>query len=79
MNKILVAAHPWHDLEIGPGAPTFFNYVIEISKGSKVKYELDKNQDQSKAHRCQGLMSQMEHLHLLEFHRPDETATVHSC
>ncbi|KAI4331720.1 hypothetical protein MLD38_029876 [Melastoma candidum] len=37
-----VAAHPWHDLEIGPGAPTIFNCVIEISKGSKVKYELDK-------------------------------------
>eukprot|EP00244_Chara_vulgaris_P007272 TRINITY_DN2732_c0_g1_i1.p1 TRINITY_DN2732_c0_g1~~TRINITY_DN2732_c0_g1_i1.p1 ORF type:complete len:235 (+),score=49.20 TRINITY_DN2732_c0_g1_i1:98-706(+) len=37
-----VAAHPWHDLEIGPGAPTYFNVVIEIGKGSKVKYELDK-------------------------------------
>ncbi|XP_076950017.1 soluble inorganic pyrophosphatase 1-like [Bidens hawaiensis] len=42
MNKRSVAAHPWHDLEIGPGAPTIFNCVIEISKGSKVKYELDK-------------------------------------
>ncbi|CAN6446662.1 unnamed protein product [Victoria cruziana] len=37
-----VAAHPWHDLEIGPGAPAVFNCVVEISKGSKVKYELDK-------------------------------------
>jgi inorganic pyrophosphatase len=37
-----VAAHPWHDLELGPGAPQVFNCVIEISKGSKVKYELDK-------------------------------------
>ncbi|MCD7446557.1 Soluble inorganic pyrophosphatase 4 [Datura stramonium] len=36
------AAHPWHDLEIGPGVPEVFNVVIEISKGSKVKYELDK-------------------------------------
>ncbi|KAF2570348.1 hypothetical protein F2Q70_00000068 [Brassica cretica] len=26
----------------GPGAPSIFNVVIEISKGSKVKYELDK-------------------------------------
>nr|GFC59530.1 soluble inorganic pyrophosphatase 4 [Tanacetum cinerariifolium] len=25
MNKSSVAAHPWHDLEIGPGAPTVFN------------------------------------------------------
>ncbi|KAG0597521.1 hypothetical protein M758_12G001600 [Ceratodon purpureus] len=37
-----VAAHPWHDLEIGPEAPLIFNCVIEIGKGSKVKYELDK-------------------------------------
>ncbi|KAI6698251.1 hypothetical protein NL676_018370 [Syzygium grande] len=42
MTRRSVAAHPWHDLEIGPGAPTVFNCVIEISKGSKVKYELDK-------------------------------------
>ncbi|KAG6592801.1 Soluble inorganic pyrophosphatase 1, partial [Cucurbita argyrosperma subsp. sororia] len=37
-----VAAHPWHDLEIGPDAPKIFNCVVEITKGSKVKYELDK-------------------------------------
>lgn len=37
-----MAAHPWHDLEIGPGAPSVFNCVVEIGKGSKVKYELDK-------------------------------------
>ncbi|KAL5149045.1 Soluble inorganic pyrophosphatase 4 [Glycine soja] len=37
-----VAAHPWHDLEIGPEAPKIFNCVVEIGKGSKVKYELDK-------------------------------------
>ncbi|KAF2304831.1 hypothetical protein GH714_038111 [Hevea brasiliensis] len=42
MSKRTVAAHPWHDLEIGPGAPTIFNVVVEITKGSKVKYELDK-------------------------------------
>ncbi|GAU17425.1 hypothetical protein TSUD_233020 [Trifolium subterraneum] len=36
------AAHPWHDLEIGPEAPSVFNCVVEIGKGSKVKYELDK-------------------------------------
>ncbi|WJZ82142.1 hypothetical protein VitviT2T_001927 [Vitis vinifera] len=33
MSRRSVAAHPWHDLEIG---------VVEITKGSKVKYELDK-------------------------------------
>uniref|UniRef100_K3Z8M8 Soluble inorganic pyrophosphatase n=3 Tax=Setaria TaxID=4554 RepID=K3Z8M8_SETIT len=42
MSRRAVAAHPWHDLEIGPGAPTIFNCVIEIPRGSKVKYELDK-------------------------------------
>ncbi|WOL12295.1 soluble inorganic pyrophosphatase isoform X1 [Canna indica] len=34
LSKRSVAAHPWHDLEIG--------LVVEITKGSKVKYELDK-------------------------------------
>ncbi|KAB5552033.1 hypothetical protein DKX38_009344 [Salix brachista] len=42
MNRRSAAAHPWHDLEIGPEAPKIFNCVIEISKGGKVKYELDK-------------------------------------
>ncbi|KAF3440781.1 hypothetical protein FNV43_RR19067 [Rhamnella rubrinervis] len=42
LSRRSVAAHPWHDLEIGPGAPSVFNCVVEISKGSKVKYELDK-------------------------------------
>ncbi|KAL0448295.1 UNVERIFIED_CONTAM: Soluble inorganic pyrophosphatase 4 [Sesamum latifolium] len=64
LSRRSVAAHPWHDLEIGklsssyglcrsmflilsdvyagPGAPSIFNCVVEIGKGSKVKYELDK-------------------------------------
>ncbi|CAH2064214.1 unnamed protein product [Thlaspi arvense] len=42
MTQRSVAAHPWHDLEIGPEAPIIFNCVVEIGKGSKVKYELDK-------------------------------------
>ncbi|XP_057499114.1 LOW QUALITY PROTEIN: soluble inorganic pyrophosphatase PPA1 [Actinidia eriantha] len=42
MSRRSIAAHPWHDLEIGPGAPAVFNCVVEIGKGSKVKYELDK-------------------------------------
>ncbi|XP_047338068.1 soluble inorganic pyrophosphatase 1-like [Impatiens glandulifera] len=42
LSRRSVAAHPWHDLEIGPGAPQVVNCVIEIPKGSKVKYELDK-------------------------------------
>lgn len=36
-------AHPWHDLPNDPArADQGFNVVIEIPKGSKVKYELDK-------------------------------------
>ncbi|GLJ13203.1 hypothetical protein SUGI_0207520 [Cryptomeria japonica] len=42
MSQRFVVAHPWHDLEIGPGALVVFNCVVKISKGSKVKYELDK-------------------------------------
>lgn len=34
--------NPWHDVSIGEQAPNIFNAVIEIPKGSKNKYELDK-------------------------------------
>ncbi|KAI7743039.1 hypothetical protein M8C21_032704 [Ambrosia artemisiifolia] len=42
LSKRSAAAHSWHDIDIGPEAPQVFNVVIEIPKGSKVKYELDK-------------------------------------
>ena len=35
-------SHAWHDVHIGESAPNEFSVVIEIPKGSKVKYELDK-------------------------------------
>src|SRR3712207_1290315 len=35
--------HPWHDVPIGEDAPNELKVVIEVSKGSKVKYELDKD------------------------------------
>lgn len=34
--------HPWHDVELGHHVERHFRVVIEIPKGSKVKYELDK-------------------------------------
>jgi len=34
--------HPWHEVSVGEKAPKEFQAVIEIPKGSKVKYELDK-------------------------------------
>jgi inorganic pyrophosphatase len=32
----------WHDVELGAAIEQYFRCVIEIPKGSKVKYELDK-------------------------------------
>lgn len=38
-----MSAHPWHDLPNNPDhIETYFNCVIEIPRGSKVKYEMDK-------------------------------------
>lgn len=34
--------HAWHDVEIGENVPSIVNAIIEIPKGSKVKYEIDK-------------------------------------
>lgn len=34
--------NPWHDVERGENAPQVVNGIIEIPKGSKGKYELDK-------------------------------------
>jgi inorganic pyrophosphatase len=35
--------HPWHGLAVGSEAPAVVNAVIEIPRGSKAKYELDKD------------------------------------
>ena len=34
--------HPWHGVDVGNAAPKVVNAIIEIEKGSKAKYELDK-------------------------------------
>ncbi|WP_041464126.1 inorganic diphosphatase [Pelodictyon luteolum] len=34
--------NPWHHVEIGEDSPKIVNAIIEISQGSKTKYELDK-------------------------------------
>ena len=34
--------HPWHDVALGNDIAREFRCVIEIPKGSKIKYELDK-------------------------------------
>jgi len=35
--------HPWHDVSVGSKAPEEFDVVIEIPRGNKVKYEMDKD------------------------------------
>ena len=34
--------HPWHDVAIGSRAPEVVPVIVEVPKGSKTKYELDK-------------------------------------
>ena len=34
--------NPWHDLSAGPDVPVRLNVVVEIPRGSRNKYELDK-------------------------------------
>lgn len=36
-------AHPWHEVSPGEDIPNYVNAVIEIPKGSKAKYEIDKD------------------------------------
>lgn len=35
--------HPWHEVSIGDNPPTHVNSIIEIPKGSRAKYEIDKD------------------------------------
>ena len=34
--------HPWHDVSVGDRAPEVVPVIVEVPKGSKTKYELDK-------------------------------------
>ena len=36
------STHPWHNVSYGNKIPEFVNGIIEISKGSRAKYEIDK-------------------------------------
>lgn len=35
--------NPWHDVDLGKDVPEIVPAIVEIPKGSKVKYELDKS------------------------------------
>jgi len=37
-----MVAHPWHDVPLSADPSSWFPVYVEIAKGSKVKYELDK-------------------------------------
>nr|HQV07183.1 inorganic diphosphatase [Chitinophagaceae bacterium] len=34
--------HPWHGVQTGNDAPATVNAIIEIPKGARAKYEVDK-------------------------------------
>lgn len=38
----MTTTNPWHSVSPGTSAPKFVNAIIEIPKGSRAKYELDK-------------------------------------
>jgi inorganic pyrophosphatase len=40
--KEISTSNPWHSVKVGDFAPQIVNTIIEIPKGSKAKYELDK-------------------------------------
>src|SRR5689334_19349918 len=40
--KTINVLHPWHGAEAGKQAPAVVNAMIEISQGSRTKYEIDK-------------------------------------
>src|SRR5215210_8771903 len=39
---MMTILHPWHGIHFGELAPRTVNAVIEISQGSRAKYEIDK-------------------------------------
>jgi len=42
MTQMITTSHPWHGVPVGKQAPRIVNAIIEISQGSRAKYEIDK-------------------------------------
>lgn len=42
-KNIQMVKHPWHEVSIGDNPPSHVNGIIEIPKGSRAKYEIDKD------------------------------------
>ena len=43
LPKKIMVQHPWHEVSVGLDPPTRVNGIIEIPKGSRAKYEIDKD------------------------------------
>jgi inorganic pyrophosphatase len=39
---VFMIKHPWHEVSVGKNPPAFVNGIIEIPRGSRAKYEIDK-------------------------------------
>jgi inorganic pyrophosphatase len=42
LKKENMVQHPWHEVRIGTNPPEHLNAIIEIPRGSRAKYEIDK-------------------------------------
>lgn len=42
-KKLTMVQHPWHEVSVGVEPPARVNGIIEIPKGSRAKYEIDKD------------------------------------
>jgi len=42
VKKEIMVQHPWHEVRIGTNPPESLNAIIEIPRGSRAKYEIDK-------------------------------------
>ena len=52
--------HPWHEVELGDEVPNIVPTVIEVPKGSKIKYELDKKSGLIRVDRVLGASETLE-------------------
>lgn len=42
LSEYPMVQHPWHEVAVGKNPPEFVNGIIEIPRGSRAKYEIDK-------------------------------------
>ena len=64
--------HPWHEIPYGNKAPDIVNAIIEIPKGSRAKYEVDKASEECHLRRLEILSGSY-------FANPSEKINVGPC